>query len=148
MINHETHFSSATPEWGTPQDFFDALDKEFGGFLLDVCATDDNAKCKKYYTVNSDGLAQAWSKRNWMNPPYGRTITAWIKRADDEAEKGNTTVALLPARTDTKYFHTHIYGKHEIRFVRGRLKFEGAQVGSGAAPFPSMVVIFRPPTKH
>jgi hypothetical protein len=82
-----------------------------------------------------------------MNPPYGRTIGKWIARAAQEAENGNITVALLPARTDTKYFHEHIYGKHEVRFVRGRLKFVGAQL-SGSAPFPSMIVIFRPPTKQ
>ena len=122
-----------------------SLTDEFGGFLLDVCANKSNAKCRRFYSEKDDGLAQPWSKRNWMNPPYGKMIGKWIARADQEAQAGNTTVALLPARTDTKYFHQHIYGKYELRFVKGRLKFGRSK---NSAPFPSMVVVFRPPTKH
>lgn len=129
-------FSSKTDLWETPQDFFDKLNEEFQ-FTLDVCATDQNAKCKNYYTAADDGLAQEWNGCCWCNPPYGRAIGKWIKKA---YESSATVVLLLPARTDTKWFHDYIYNKHEIRFVKGRLKFGGCKVG---APFPSMVVVMR-----
>jgi phage N-6-adenine-methyltransferase len=135
-------FSSQSEEWETPQDLFDVLDKEFH-FELDVCATEENAKCPKFYTKEQDGLSQEWAKRNWMNPPYGREIDAWIATAFAEAIFGNLTVTLLPARTDTQWFHGYIYHKHEIRFINGRLKFGSSKK---AAPFPSMIVIFKPHT--
>lgn len=145
MSINEGLFTSATPEWATPQDFFDELNREFGGFLLDVCATDENAKCRRYFTRRENGLVQKWSKRNWMNPPYGKTIGQWIHKASVEATAGNLTVALLPARTDTKWFHSFIYGRHEVRLVRGRLKFGGSK---NSAPFPSMVVVFKRSIRH
>lgn len=131
-------FSSATDMWETPQNFFDELDKEFH-FSCDVCATRENAKCAKFYTPEQDGLKQTWGGGGtlWMNPPYGREIGKWVKKA---SESNATVVCLLPARTDTRWFHDYIYGKAEIRFVRGRLKFGG---GKNSAPFPSMVVVFR-----
>lgn len=129
-------FSSNTDLWETPQDFFDCLNKEFC-FDLDVCALPENAKCKRFFTPDDDGLNQEWSGTVWCNPPYGRQIGKWIKKAHDSA---CTTVMLLPARTDTAWFHNYIYGKAEIRFVRGRLKFGGAKWN---APFPCMVVIYR-----
>lgn len=129
-------FSSATDMWETPQNFFDELDKEFH-FSCDVCATRENAKCAKFYTPEQDGLKQTWGGTLWMNPPYGREIGKWVKKA---SESNATVVCLLPARTDTRWFHDYIYGKAEIRFVRGRLKFGGSK---NSAPFPSMVVIFR-----
>lgn len=133
------HFSSKTNEWSTPQKFFDKLNEEFN-FDLDVCASKENAKCKKYYNKDEDGLNRNWNKGvwKWMNPPYGREIGGWIKKASEE----RMTVALIPARTDTKYFHEYIYMKPnvEIRFIKGRLKFGGCK---NSAPFPSMVVIFR-----
>src|SRR6266446_3350837 len=144
MKNHKALFSSEDPTWGTPQYLFDSLSDEFGGFILDVCATDENAKCPRYYSELQDGLLQPWSRLNWMNPPYGKSIARWIKRAYDETQRGNITVALLPARTDTAYFHQYIYGKHEIRFIKGRLKFEGLTKSANSAPFPSMIVVFRP----
>lgn len=128
--------SSNTGEWATPQAFFDGLDAEFH-FVVDVCATDRNAKCGTYYSPGIDGLKQTWKGPCWMNPPYGREIGKWVKKA---AECGELVVALLPARTDTRWFHDHIYSKAEIRFVRGRLKFGD---GKNSAPFPSMVVVFR-----
>ena len=131
--------TSATPEWATPQKFFDGLAQEFDGFLLDVCARRKNAKCERYYTEKDDGLRQAWSRKNWMNPPYGREIGRWVRKAHEESLRGNLTVALLPARTDTAWFQDYIYRKHRISFVRGRLKFND---GRNPAPFPSMVVIF------
>jgi len=139
MINKGL-FTSSRHDWETPQDFFDELDKEFS-FDIDVCATPENTKCKRFFSPEQDGLKQEWSGTCWMNPPYGKDISKWVKKAHMEALKGTTTVALLPARTDTRWFHDYIYGKHEIRFVKGRLKFGGSKVN---APFPNMVVIFRP----
>jgi hypothetical protein len=111
------HFSSATDEWSTPQDTFNALDQEFG-FTVDVCATAENAKCAKFYTKAEDGLAQPWSGVCWMNPPYGRTIGKWMAKARKAVEAGATVVALVPARTDTRWWHDHAT-KGEIRFLPG-----------------------------
>ena len=129
-------FSSKSDNWETPPQFFQALDAEFH-FDLDVCALPENAKCTRYYTPEDDGLKQPWNGTCWCNPPYGRIISEWVKKA---SESETTVVMLLPARTDTKWFHEYIYGKAEVRFIRGRLKFGGAV---NSAPFPSMVVIFR-----
>ena len=133
-------FSSKTDLWETPQKFFDELDAEFH-FGVDVCATDENAKCSNYFTVKDNGLSQNWGGRGtiWCNPPYGRQIGKWVQKAYATALTGETVVMLLPARTDTKWFHDYIYGKAEIRFVKGRLKFGGC---NNSAPFPSMIVIF------
>lgn len=133
------HFSSATDLWTTPQETFDALHEEFE-FNTDVCATVENAKCRHFYTVDDDGLSQAWVGSCWMNPPYGRTIKAWMKKAYLESRKGATVVCLVPARTDTAWWHDYA-AKGEIRFIRGRLKFGGHK---NSAPFPSAVVVFRP----
>ena len=138
-MNTDLMFSSKTDLWATPQDFFDKLNEEFH-FTLDVCAIPENAKCKKYYTPDINGLSQKWSGVCWCNPPYGREITNWVEKAYLESRGGVTVVMLLPARTDTRWFHEFIYDKSEIRFVKGRLKFGNA---SASAPFPSMVVIFR-----
>lgn len=135
-MNNAVMFSSKTDMWETPKDFFDELDKEFH-FTCDVCAIKENAKCAKYYTPEQDGLKQEWDGICWMNPPYGKTIGKWVKKA---AKSKATVVCLLPARTDTKWFHEYIYGKAEIRFVKGRIKFGNSK---NIAPFPSMVVIFR-----
>ncbi|MDT0745472.1 phage N-6-adenine-methyltransferase [Mammaliicoccus sciuri] len=135
------HFSSKTNEWSTPQTFFDELDKEFN-FTLDPCATHDNAKCKKYYTIEDDGLLQDWSKDIvFMNPPYGREIKYWVQKAYEESLKGATVVCLIPARTDTSYWHEYIFGKaDDIRFIKGRLKFGD---GKNSAPFPSAVIVYK-----
>ena len=138
MIN-EGLFTSKTEIWATPQDFFDKLNEEFH-FDLDPCALPENAKCAKYFTPQDDGLKQDWQGyRVFCNPPYGRKIGAWVKKCYDEAQKGTMVVMLIPARTDTSYFHDYIYHKAEIRFIRGRLKFGGAEQG---APFPSMIVVY------
>lgn len=129
-------FSSKSENWETPPQLFQALDAEFH-FELDVCALPENAKCSRYYTTDDDGLSQPWNGTCWCNPPYGRSVSAWVKKA---AESETTVVMLLPARTDTKWFHEYIYGKAEVRFIKGRLKFGGSKYN---APFPSMVVIFR-----
>lgn len=130
-------FSSAREDWETPQDLFESLDRKFG-FLLDVAASADNAKCARFYDIATDGLKQPWTGRNWMNPPYGRKIGVWCAKADAEADKGNLTVALLPARTETKWFHDHCARWH-IVFVRGRVRFSGSNIN---APFPNMIVFF------
>lgn len=139
-MQNDVMFSSKTDMWETPQDFFDKLDKEFH-FTLDVCATQENAKCDNFYTKEIDGLSQPWKGVVWCNPPYGKEIGSWVRRAHFASVTGNTVVMLLPARTDTRWFHEYIYNNAEIRFVRGRLKFSGSK---NSAPFPSMVVIFRP----
>ena len=126
---------SKTYEWATPIDLFTELDKEFH-FTLDPCATEENAKCSKYYTIKENGLIQDWSNEMvFLNPPYGRNIGLWVKKLSE-----NKGVALLPARTDTRWFHTYIYNKAEIRFIKGRIKFGNSK---NSAPFPSMIVIFK-----
>jgi phage N-6-adenine-methyltransferase len=132
--------SSACDTWGTPQDLFDALDAEFS-FETDVCATADNAKCERYFTPEMDGLAQAWRGVCWCNPPYGRGIGRWVAKAHRSSLKGATVVCLLPARTDTAWWHDHCM-KGEVRFLRGRLRFEDGHC-TNPAPFPSAIVIFR-----
>ena len=134
-------FSSETDEWYTPIDFYNELNKEFN-FNLDPCATDYNHKCNKYFTKEDNGLLQNWGGyRVYCNPPYGRAIGAWVEKAYNEAQKKDTLVVmLLPARTDTKWFHSFIYHKAKIRFIKGRLKFGGCK---NSAPFPSMIVIFK-----
>ena len=129
-------FTSNTDQWATPQWFFDELDREFH-FDLDPCADETNHKCDRYFSREENGLTQEWTGRVFCNPPYGREIGKWVKKA---AEAKTLVVMLLPARTDTKWFHDYIYEKAEIRFLKGRLKFGGS---SNSAPFPSMVVIFR-----
>lgn len=135
-VNTRLMFSSRTDEWETPQALFDELNNEFH-FSLDVCALPENAKCKKFYSPESDGLRQSWCGTCWCNPPYGRRIGEWVKKA---ATSQATVVMLLPARTDTRWFHEYIYGKAETRFIKGRLKFGG---NKNSAPFPSMICIFR-----
>jgi len=136
------HHSSATPEWSTPQDFFDKLNREFN-FTLDPCATTENAKCKYFFTFEQNGLYQDWSmQRIFMNPPYGREIREWMAKAYDAWKHGSTIVCLVPARTDTSWWHDFAMKATEIRYIRGRLKFGG---GNNPAPFPSALVIFRGP---
>lgn len=141
--NESVHFRSRTDMWATPQDLFDELNAEFG-FTLDVCAEEFNAKCQRYFTPKQDGLAQKWEGVCWMNPPYGRTVGDWIRKAQQSAEdNGATVVCLLPARTDTSWWHEciapHLGERVEARFLKGRLKF-GDQENS--APFPSVIVVF------
>lgn len=132
------HFSSKTDLWSTPQDFYDQLNTEFG-FTLDPCATNENHKCDKYFTIADDGLSKDWSnERVFMNPPYGRAIGNWVEKA---MESKTLVVCLLPARTDTRWWHNYVIrGGAEVRFIKGRLKFGGSK---NSAPFPSAVVIFR-----
>ena len=133
-------FSSKTAEWTTPQAFYDRLNQEFN-FTLDPCCTDETAKCSTYYTEADDGLTQPWAGHSvFMNPPYGRSIKDWIRKAYEESQKPNTVVvALIPARTDTRYWHDYCMEASEIRFIKGRLKFGES---NNSAPFPSAVVVF------
>lgn len=143
MINKGL-MSSVSVEWATPVKFFEELNTEFR-FELDPCATHENHKCDMYYTKEQDGLSLDWPEKIniYVNPPYGREISKWVKKCYDTWKgnnKTNTIVMLLPSRTDTKWFHDYIYGKAtEIRFIKGRLKFNDCGV---SAHFPSMVVIY------
>ena len=141
-MNKEVMFSSATDNWATPQDFFDELNAAFH-FDLDVCADEINHKCDKYYTKEQDGLSMPWKGIVWCNPPYGREIGQWVRKALFASVGGATVVMLIPARTDTRWFHDYIYKRDnvEVRFIKGRLKFGNSK---NSAPFPSMVVVFKP----
>jgi len=137
---NRVHFSSKSQEWATPQALFDELNAEFG-FTTDVAATDENTKCDRYFTKECDALDRPWTGVCWMNPPYGRQIGKWVKKAYEAALLGSTIVCLLPAKTDTAWWHDYVV-RGEVRFLRGRITFEGAKHN---APFGSAVVIFRPP---
>lgn len=132
-------FTSTTCEWETPLSFFRLLDEQYH-FTLDVCATSSNAKCKVYFTQEQNGLMQEWYGRCWMNPPYGREIGKWVKKAYESVAGGvcDLVCCLLPARTDTAWWHDYVM-RGEITFVRGRLKFGGSK---NSAPFPSAVCLF------
>jgi len=132
------HFSSATDLWSTPIDFFNKYNEQYG-FELDVCANAENAKCQRFFTKEDDGLSKEWSGICWMNPPYGREISKWMKKAYESSLAGATVVCLVPARTDTAWWHDYAING-EIEFIRGRLKFGGSK---NSAPFPSAVVVFK-----
>lgn len=138
MNLHPALFRSQKDTWETPPEIFERLDAEFH-FELDVCALSENAKCKKYFTPDLDGLSREWTGTCWMNPPYGRAIGEWMKKAWEESKRGATVVCLVPARTDTAWWHDFAM-KGEIRFLRKRVRFVNAQ---SCAPFPSAIVIFR-----
>lgn len=134
------HFSSLTDEWATPQRYFDEQNSRWQ-FTLDVCATPENAKCARYYTRADDGLVQSWAgERCWMNPPYGRVIGDWMRKAYEESQRGALVVCLVPARTDTAWWHDYA-AKGDVTFIRGRLKFGD---GKNSAPFPSALVVLKP----
>ena len=134
------HFRSKSVEWTTPPDLFAELDAEFH-FDLDVAASHENALCARYFTKEIDGLRQPWRGICWMNPPYGREIGAWLRKAWQSAAEGATIVCLLPARTDTTWWHDYVAHADEIRLLRGRLKFSNSHY---SAPFSSAIVVFRP----
>lgn len=139
LLSNSVHFSSERDNWETPQNFFDKLNEEFG-FTLDVCAEDDTAKCEKYYTKKDDAFTKKWKGVCWMNPPYGRGIGVWLEKAYETSQNESTVVCLIPSRTDTKWWHDYVMQAAEIRFVKGRLKFDGHK---NSAPFPSAVVVFK-----
>lgn len=136
----KVHYSSKSSDWETPSDVFSTLNSEFN-FTLDPCCTHENKKCPRYYTKEADGLAQDWGQeRVFMNPPYGRgVIDKWMRKAYESAQLGATVVCLIPARTDTQWWHSYA-AKGEVRFRKGRIKFVGAESG---APFPSAIVVLK-----
>lgn len=140
MTLNNSLYSSKTIEWPTPQWLFDKLNGEFL-FTLDVCANEHNKKVSNYFDIKTDGLKQKWSGSCWMNPPYGKTIKDWVKKAAEERKNGVLTVALIPARVDTKWFHEYVLGHAEIRFLNKRLEFGDA---NNKAPFPCILAIYRP----
>lgn len=127
-------------DWETPPEIFAPLHAEFG-FDLDVCATAANAKAPSYFSA--DALERRWTGTCWMNPPYGPRLGQWVRKAYESSQQGATVVCLVPARTDTRWWHEYVVGKAEVRFVRGRVKFLGAPYN---APFPSVVLVYRPET--
>jgi len=136
-------FSSKTGNWATPQEFFDKLDWRFGPFDLDPCASPHNTKCANFYTEAENGLSKDWTGHTvFVNPPYGRGIEDWIRKGYESAEADNNTkvVMLIPARTDTRYWHDYVMKAEFVYFIKGRLKFGDSE---NAAPFPSAVVVFR-----
>jgi len=132
------HFSSKKDNWSTPTDFFDQVEKRFGAFDLDPCANHNNSKADLYYTKEEDGLSKEWKGKVWMNPPYGREIIKWMKKAYDSSLSGAMVVCLVPSRTDTKWWHEYAT-KGDVEFIRGRLKFGGSKQ---PAPFPSALIIY------
>lgn len=143
---NKTLVSAKSIEWETPPEVFEPLNKEFH-FTLDVCATASNRKCERYFSKTEDGLFQSWSKETcWMNPPFGRSVQLWVKKALEESlSSGATTVCLIPAKTNTNWWHELVIGRAEVRFIRGRIKFirDGKQT-TQALPWPMAVLIFRP----
>jgi site-specific DNA-methyltransferase (adenine-specific) len=141
-MNTDVMFSSASDQWATPQAFFNEWHALFN-FTLDVCADAQNAKCERFFDLSTNGLKQDWSLEVcWMNPPYGREIGQWVKKAYSESLYGATVVCLLPARTDTAWWHDYVLPFAKVTFIRGRLKFGNA---TNSAPFPSAVAVFYPP---
>ena len=135
---NEKMFASDRQDWGTPQALFDKLNEEFH-FNLDAAASVENHKCYDYFTIEQNALTMVWKSSTFCNPPYGRDVGRWVRKGYMESLKGNTVVMLLYARTDTQWFHEYVLGKAEIRFLKGRVKFEGAKY---VEPFPSMIVIW------
>ncbi len=134
-------FTSRTEEWETPGYVFSTLNDEFH-FQVDVCATIENKKCDKYFDKDIDGLDQEWSPyRCWMNPPYGKKISQWVKKAYKESQRGALVVCLVPSRTDTRWWHEWVMKASEIRLVAGRINFGNSKQ---SAPFPSSIVVYYP----
>lgn len=156
-------FTSDKDDWGTPRGFFDALNREFN-FDVDVCANLENRKVDKFFSVQQDAFRLQWHGNCWNNPPYGRGIDRWLKKSIDSALHGSTVVCLIAARTDTNaWFNYARLG--EVRFLKGRLKFELSKTDiraitienilrkkygikersiDNSAPFPSALIIYRP----
>jgi phage N-6-adenine-methyltransferase len=138
MAEFSGKFEPGRTDWETPDELFDPLNDEFG-FTLDVCATPETAKCGRFFTKGDDGLSQSWAGEVcWMNPPF-RVQKQWVIKALEESKKGATVVMLLPTRTNTNWWHDYVM-QGEVRFLRGRPKFKGAEHG---LPQPLAIVVFR-----
>lgn len=129
MSKASVHFSSLNEKWRTPENFYKVLDQEFN-FDFDPCPSNPQF----------DGLQIEWGNVNFVNPPYGNIIKKWLEKAVEQQKLGKTSVFLIPSRTDTKWWHEYVMSADEIRFIKGRLRFQGAKDN---APFPSVVVVFR-----
>ena len=144
MASFDGKFVSSRQDWSTPQSLFDALDGEFG-FTVDLAAHDLNHKCAIYLGQSQDAMKQEWLGTGWLNPPYGDSgyrMEKWVRKAQAEsAQHGSTIVMLIPARTNTKWWHECCMSAAEIRFVCGRPKFGDAEHG---LPQPLALVIFAP----
>lgn len=139
----ELMFSSKSDEWNTPQALFNKLN-EYYKFTLDPCATETSRKCWKYFSQEDDGLIQDWSGEVvFVNPPYSN-VAGWVEKCYNERNNGVTSVLLIPARTDTKWFHKYCMKADMIQFIKGRVKFENGADKPNSAPFPSMIVVFDP----
>jgi phage N-6-adenine-methyltransferase len=135
--------TAARLDWETPPPIFEKYASRFA-FTLDVCATPENAKCERYFTAADDGLAQDWGSHTcWMNPPYGRAIAVWMKKAYEASQAGATIVCFVPARTDTRWWHDYAL-RGEYEFLKGRVSFPRSDGKRSTAPFPSAIVVFRP----
>ena len=131
-------------DWETPTDLFSKLDDEFH-FTLDAASRATKHKCQKYYTAEDSAFDHEWGGETvFCNPPYGRSVAEWVRKCSMEASRKDTTVVmLLPARTDTRWFQQFILNRAEVRFLKGRLRFETNGVPGDSAPFPSMIVVMR-----
>ena len=131
--------------WETPPEIFDPLEDEFR-FTLDPCATPETAKCKRYYTEASDGLSAPWvNERVFMNPPYGREVYAWTKKAREAAANNySLVVGLLPASTDLAWWHDDVIGHAEVRYIRGRVRFLTGGPYRASGFFASVICIWHP----
>lgn len=137
-MKHNAAFLSQRQDWETPQAFFDRLNERYK-FTLDAAASQDNAKCDRYFTEEDDALTQPWEGVVFCNPPYSHGIGKWVRKGFEEACNGSTVVMLIPARTDTAWFHDYVMKARSVTFIRGRMRFGGSPIN---APFPSMVVVF------
>ena len=133
-------FTSIRPDWRTPAALYDQLDDEFG-FVLDAATDGENARAGAHLTPDDNALWRSWAPGpTFCNPPYGPRLGEWVEKAWREAGAGVTVVMLIPSRTDTRWFHDYCLRADEIRFVKGRLRFDD---GPNSAPFPSMIVVWR-----
>jgi phage N-6-adenine-methyltransferase len=143
MAFFKTKFESHKQEWATPNDLFLRLNKEFH-FTLDLAADATNTKCDRYYDASIDALVQDWKGVCWLNPPYGAKqykLSNWIKKAYQETQKPDCTVVMLiPARTNTRWWHDYCMQAAEIRFLNGRPKFGDAKHG---LPQPLALIVFK-----
>jgi site-specific DNA-methyltransferase (adenine-specific) len=136
-------YTEQRQDWATPRDLFEALDREFH-FTLDVCASAENAKVPQHLTEEDNALMLEWSGACYMNPPYAK-MEQWVRKAHLEACRGAVVVCLLPVRTDTSWWHEWVTKAREVRFIRGRVRFEGT---TSSAPFASAVVVFDRPEER